>query len=97
MEEGAGVAEVIRVAKQPVIEIAEGVEVGGYVVHARMCASGIRYSDGTFMVKIAKPQLQHAQGSRMEHGEFSFNSGEELKVGDKLEILISPAEHQSDD
>ena len=31
----------------------------------------------------------------MEHGEFSFDSGEELKVGDKLEILISPA-HPND-
>ncbi len=27
----------------------------------------------------------------MEHGEFSFESGEELKIGDKLEILISPS------
>jgi hypothetical protein len=26
----------------------------------------------------------------MEDGEFSFDSGEELKVGDKLDILISP-------
>ena len=27
----------------------------------------------------------------MKNGEFSFDSGEELKVGDKLEILIFPA------
>jgi hypothetical protein len=93
MEEGTGLAEVIRVTKQPVVEIAEGVEVGGYTVHARMYAPADKYSEGSFMVKIAKPQLQHAQSSQMEHGEFSFNSGEELKVGEKLEILIFPAEH----
>ncbi|MBV9106963.1 MAG: hypothetical protein JO066_08215 [Verrucomicrobia bacterium] len=88
MEEGTGVAEVISVTKQPVVEIAEGVEVGGYTVRARIYAPTDKYSDGSFTVKIAKPQLQHAQGSQMEHGEFSFNSGEELKVGDKLGILI---------
>jgi hypothetical protein len=92
MEEGTGLAEVIRVTKQPVVEIAEGVEVGGCTVHARMYAPADKYSEGSFMVKIAKPQLQHAQSSQMEHGKFSFNSGEELKVGDKLEILIFPAE-----
>jgi hypothetical protein len=46
-------------------------------------------------VKISKPPafstVQHEHGSQMEYGEFSFDSGEELKVGDKLEILISPA------
>jgi hypothetical protein len=93
MEEGTGIAEVIRVTKKPVVEIAEGVEVGGYIVHARMSVPADEYSHGIFMVKILKPELQHARGTQMEHGEFSFNSGEELKVGDKLEILISTAEH----
>jgi hypothetical protein len=32
MEECAGIAEVIRVTKHPVIEIAEGVEVGGSTI-----------------------------------------------------------------
>jgi hypothetical protein len=27
----------------------------------------------------------------MENGEFSFNSGEELKVGEKLKIFVLPA------
>jgi hypothetical protein len=31
MEKCAGIAEVIRVTKHPVVEIAEGVEVGGYL------------------------------------------------------------------
>jgi hypothetical protein len=26
----------------------------------------------------------------MKQGEFSFDAGEELRIGDKLEILISP-------
>ena len=94
MEEGTGIAEVIRVTKHPIVEIAEGVEVGGYTVYARMYAPAQRYSRGVFRVKISKPSIfstiQHEHGSQMEHGEFSFDSGEELKVGDKLEILISP-------
>jgi hypothetical protein len=95
MEEGTGIAEVIRVIKHPIVEIAEGVEVGGYTVRARMCPPAQTYLKEIFLVKISKPSafstVQHEHGSQMEHGEFSFDSGEELKVGDKLEILISPA------
>jgi len=94
MEEGTGIAEVIRVTRQPVVEIAEGVEVGGYTIHARMYAPAQKYSNGLFFVKISKPSafstVQHENGAQMEHGEFSFDSGEELNVGDKLEVLISP-------
>ena len=95
MEEGTGIAEVIRVTKHPVVEIAEGVEVGGYTVQARMYVPAQKYSNDFFLVRISKPSelacRQHEKGSQMEHGEFSFDSGEELKVGDKLEIFISPA------
>jgi|SRR5580704_12743521 hypothetical protein len=92
MKECAGIAEVIRVMKHPVIEIAEGVEVGGCTIHARMCAPATEYSRGLFLVKVSKPSeftsLQHERSLRMENGEFSFDSGEELKVGEKLEIFI---------
>jgi hypothetical protein len=95
MEEATGIAEVIRVTKHPVFEIAEGVEVGGYTVHARMCAPAHKYSQGFFLVKISKPPevayFQHEKCSDMRHAEFTFDSGEELRVGDKLEILISSA------
>jgi hypothetical protein len=95
MEEGTGIAEVIRVTKHPIVEIAEGIEVGGYTVRARLCTPAQRYSKEVFLVKISKPSaystVRHEHGSTMEHGEFSFDSGEELKVGDKLEILISPS------
>jgi hypothetical protein len=95
MEESTGIAEVIRVTKHPIVEIAEGVEVGGYTVRAKMCTPAHRDSKEVFLVKISKPPafstVQHEHGSQMEDGEFSFDSGEELKVGDKLEILISPA------
>jgi hypothetical protein len=95
MEECAGIAEVIRVTKHPVVEIAEGVEVGGYTIHARMYAPADKCLRGLFLVKISKPfefvSFQHEKGFKMENGEFSFDSGAELKVGDKLEILISPA------
>jgi hypothetical protein len=92
MEEGTGIAQVIRVTKHPIVEIAEGVEVGGYTVDARMEGPADKYSRDFFLVKISKPlkfaNLHHEKGSQMEHGEFSFNCGEELMVGDKLEVLI---------
>jgi hypothetical protein len=94
MEEGAAIAEVIKVTRHPVFEIAEGVEVGGYTIHARINVPADKYSHDCFRVKISKPSacasLQHEKASQMTHGEFSFDSGEELKVGDKLEILILP-------
>ncbi len=92
VEECVGIAEVIRVTKHPVVEIAEGVEVGGSTIHARIYAPADKYSHGHFFVKILKPSelasLQHEKGLQMENGEFGFDSGEELKVGEKLEILI---------
>ena len=92
MKECAGIAEVIRVMKHPVVEIAEGVEVGGCTIHARMYAPADQYSHGFFLVKILKPSafapLQHERSLRMENGEFSFDSGDELKVGEKLEIFV---------
>jgi hypothetical protein len=95
MEEATAIAKVIRVTKHPVVEIAEGVQVGGCTVRARVSTPDT-YSKGSFIVvKISKPSvfisLQHEKGSLMEHGEFSFDSGEELKIGDKLDILISSA------
>jgi hypothetical protein len=95
MEESAGIAEVIRVTKHPVVEIAEGVEVGGYTFYARMYAPADKCLHDLFFVKISKPSevasFQHEKGFMMENGEFSFDSGAELKVGDKLEILIFPS------
>jgi len=95
MEESAGIAEVIRVTKHPVVEIAEGVEVGGYTFYARMYTPADKYLHDLFLVKFSKPSefasFQHEKGFKMENGEFSFDSGAELKVGEKLEILISPA------
>jgi hypothetical protein len=92
MKECAGIAKVIRVMKHPVVEIAEGVQVGGCTVHARMYAPADQYSHGLFFVKISKPSecapLQHERSLRMENGEFSFDSGGELKVGEKLDIFV---------
>ena len=91
MAESTGIAEVIKVTKHPVVEIAEGVEVGGLTVRARMYAPADEFSNDVYLVKISNPYLKHEQASQMEHGEFSFEAGAELKIGDKLEILISPA------
>ena len=100
MEEGTGIAQVIRVTKDPIVEIAEGVEVGGYTVYARMEGPVDRYSHDVLLVKISKPlkaaNLHHERGSPIEQGEFSFNCGEALRVGDKLEVLIfAPAPENS--
>jgi hypothetical protein len=94
MDEGTGIAEVIDVMKHPVVELAEGVEVGGsFTVRAKLRAPATRYSTGGFLVKILKPSgadsLQPKQGSLMEEGKFKFDSFKELKPGDRLEILIS--------
>jgi hypothetical protein len=93
MEESTEIAEVIRVANHPVVEIAEGVEVGGCTVYAKINDPVQKYRHCSFTVQILKPiglsHIQREKGLRMEHGQFSFDSGEELKVGDKLEILIS--------
>jgi hypothetical protein len=98
MEECAGIAEVTRVTKHPVVEIAEGVEVGGCTIHARLHAPADQYLHDLFIVKISKPSqfasFPHERGFKMENGEFSFDSGAELKVGDKLEILISSPARQ---
>jgi hypothetical protein len=95
MDEDIGIAEVIVVMKHPVVELAEGVEVGGsFTIRAKLCAPVTRYSAGIFLVKIVKPagsdSLQPKQGSLMEQGQFKFDSFKELKSGDRLEILISP-------
>jgi len=54
MEECAGIAEVIRVTKHPVVELAEGVEVGRSTIHARMYATADKYSHD-LLVEISKP------------------------------------------
>ena len=72
----------------------EGVA-GGYTIRARMYAPADKYIHDLFLVKISKPSVfasfQHEKGFKLENGEFSFDSGAELKVGDKLEILICSA------
>jgi hypothetical protein len=95
MDEGTGIAEVVDVMKHPVVELAEGVEVGGScTIRAKLRTPVAKYSTGVFLVKILKPadsdSLLPKQGSLMEHGEFKFDSLTELKPGDRLEILISP-------
>jgi hypothetical protein len=84
MEECAGIAEVIRVTKRPVIEIAEGVEVGGSTIPARMYATADKHSHDLFLVKISKPSefafLQNEKGFQTKNGEFRFDRGEELRT-----------------
>jgi hypothetical protein len=87
-------AEVTKVTKHPVVEVAEGVQVGGFTVYAKMYFPAHKYSADIYRVKILEPvalqYLQHEQGSLMEHGEFQFDSVEEVSVGTKLKISILP-------
>ena len=88
-----GIAEVVSVTRQPIVEVAEGVEAGGsYTIGARIYAPADMYSIGCFQVKISKPiDLADKIPSVMDHGRFTFHCERQLKVGDKLDICISPA------
>src|ERR1700693_144587 len=95
MEEGTGVAKVTSVTKHPVVEVAEGVTVGGYTVHAKMHVPALKYSSGLFLVKILEPAalqyLQDERGSLMTGGVFEFGAVGGVSVGKKLTISILPA------
>jgi hypothetical protein len=95
MEEAFGIAEVTGVTRHPVTEVAEGVEVGGYTIRARMYEPAVKYSNAFYLVKIVEPKgLDYSQPSRgwqMEQGEFAFDSVKELAVRDRLKISILPA------
>jgi hypothetical protein len=84
------IAEVVSVEMQPIVEVAEGVEAGGsYAIEAKFYAPAEKYSDDCFHVKIFKPIDKLP--SIMDHGRFTFYSDRQLKVGDRLDIDISPA------
>jgi hypothetical protein len=59
------------VDKHPVVEVAEGVEVGGFTVYAKMYVPEHKYSTGLYLVRILEPvalqYLQYEQGSLMEN------------------------------
>jgi hypothetical protein len=88
-------AIVTRVDKHPVVEVAQGVKVGGFTVYAKMYAPKRKYSTGLYLVRILEPYavqyLQYEQGSLMEHGEFQFDSVDEISVGTRMKISLVPA------
>jgi hypothetical protein len=88
-----GIAQVVSVTRQPIVEVAEGVEAGGsYTIVARIYPPADNYSKCCFQVKISKPiDLADKIPSVMDHGRFTFYSERQLKVGDQLDIDISPA------
>jgi hypothetical protein len=96
MDESPILAEVTKVTKHPVVEVAEGIQVGGFTVHAKMYVPAHKFSKDLYRVKILEPvalqYLQHEQGSWMEHGEFQFDSVDEVSVGTQLKISILLAE-----
>ena len=86
-------AQVVSVTRQPIVEVAEGVEAGGsYTIVAGIYPPADNYSKYCFQVKISKPiDLADKRPSVMDHGRFTFYSDRQLKVGDQLDIDISPA------
>ena len=94
MEEAVGIAEVTGITRHPVTEVAEGVEVGGYTIRARICEPAVQYSNNFYLVKILEPKgldySQPARGWQMEHGDFAFDSVRELALRDRLKISILP-------
>jgi hypothetical protein len=90
------IAEVTQVTAHPIVEVSEGVEAGGFTVHAKMITPTEDFSMGLFYVRILEPvelrYHQPEQGLLMEDGKFSFDTADEVGVKDKLEISVSPAE-----
>jgi len=95
VKESTGIATVTKVLKQPVVRLAAGLEVSGFAVRAKMYAPAHKYSDDLFYVKVTNPvalgSRQPEQGTLMAYGEFEFDTAKEVKIGDRLEIAISPA------
>jgi hypothetical protein len=53
---------VTRVTKHPVVEVAEGGQVGGFTIHAKMYVPANEYSTDLYLVKIIEPiGLQYLQ------------------------------------
>jgi hypothetical protein len=71
-------------------QVTPDIQVSWYHVEG-MLTSG--YSDDIYRVKILKPKgigdLMYAEGTLMEHGEFSFDSTQEVPKDTKLEIEIT--------
>jgi hypothetical protein len=67
------------------------IQVTFYHVKAQMLTSG--YSDDIYMIEIIKPEgLRHLMpkdGTLMEHGEFFFDSTEDVPKGTELEVEIT--------
>jgi hypothetical protein len=95
MKEDTGIAIVTKVLKRPVVRLTGGLEVSGFTARARMYAPAHKYSDDLFYVKVISPAAmgsrQPDQGTLMDHGEFEVDVPEEVRVGDKLKVSISPA------
>jgi len=87
-----GVAEVVSVTKKPPALKNNGAEQPLYAIQAKMYLPANKYSNGVFRVKISKPKdLVDRVASVMDHGLFTFDSYWELKVGNLLEVSISPS------
>ena len=91
MEE-TGVAEVVSVTKKPPALKNNGAAEPIYAIQAKMYLPLKKYSNDVFRVRISKPiDLANRVPSAMDHGIFTFDSYDELKVGKLLEVRISPA------
>jgi hypothetical protein len=86
-------AIVTRVTTHPTYELAEGVEVSPVTVTAKMYVPAQKYLNDIYLVRVLKPGLDRdppKQGRVMEHGEFQFDAGLEIKIGDRFEISVTP-------
>jgi hypothetical protein len=65
-----------------------------YVVDARIHEPADKYSSGLYWVKILnRPELAAVQsriGYQMEHGEFTFESIDDVKKGEILGVSVTP-------
>jgi hypothetical protein len=92
-----GIAIVTHVVKRFSTELKGGIPLSIFTIYAEMHAPAQKYLDDIYLVKVLSPaalrnQQNEEPGVLMTHGRFWLDATQELvKVGDELEISISPA------
>jgi hypothetical protein len=88
-------AIVTKVDNHPVVEVAEGIAVSRFTVHAKICAPAHKFSAGLYLVKLIEPEglqlLQSEQGWLMEDGIFQFDAVDDIPVNARLKIAVESA------
>ena len=92
MEEIAAIAQVIGTIKKPPTSRKNRFEGPVYLIKAKIYLPPNKYLNDLFRVSVCEPiDLAKGPPAVMEHGIFTFDSCQKLKVGKLLGIIVSPA------